>query len=37
MVLARNNEKNAKIIELWGLDMKTDVEAKKNFSQLTGR
>ena len=26
-----------KIIELWGLNMKTDVEAKKNFSQLTGR
>lgn len=26
-----------KIIELWGLNVKTDVEAKKNFSQLTGR
>ena len=26
-----------KIIELWGLNMKTDVEAKKNFNQLTGR
>ena len=25
-----------KIIELWGLNMKTDVEAKKNFNQLTG-
>ena len=26
-----------KIIELWGLNVKTDVEAKKNFSQLTGK
>ena len=26
-----------KIIELWGLNVRTDVEAKKNFSQLTGR
>ena len=26
-----------KIIELWGLNLKTDVEAKKNFSQLTGK
>ncbi len=26
-----------KIIELWGLNVKADVEAKKNFSQLTGR
>lgn len=26
-----------RIIELWGLNVKTDVEAKKNFSQLTGR
>ena len=26
-----------KIIELWRLNMKTDVEAKKNFNQLTGR
>lgn len=26
-----------KIIELWGLNVKVDVEAKKNFSQLTGR
>ncbi len=26
-----------KIIELWGLNMKTDVEAKKNLMQLTGR
>lgn len=26
-----------KIIELWGLNVKTDVEVKKNFSQLTGR
>ena len=24
-----------KIIELWGLNVKTDVEAKKNFNQLT--
>ena len=27
----------SKIIELWGLNVKTDVEAKKNFNQLTGR
>ena len=26
-----------KIIELWGLNMKTEVEAKKNFNQLTAR
>ena len=26
-----------KIIELWGLNVKVDVEAKKNFSHLTGR
>ena len=26
-----------KIIELWGLNVKTDVEAKKNFRQLTER
>ena len=26
-----------KIIELWGLNMKTDVEAKKSFNRLTGR
>ena len=26
-----------KIIELWGLNVKVDVEAKKNFSQLTGK
>ena len=26
-----------KIIELWGLNVKTDVEAKKNFVQLNGR
>lgn len=26
-----------KIIELWGLNMKTDVEAKKNLIQLTGK
>ena len=26
-----------KIIELRGLNLKTDVEAKKNFSQLTGK
>ena len=26
-----------KIIELWGLNVKTDVEAKKNFVQQTGR
>ena len=26
-----------KIIELWGLNVKVDVEAKKNFNQLTGR
>ena len=26
-----------KIIELWGLNVKTDVEAKKNFVQHTGR
>ena len=26
-----------KIIELWGLNVRTDVEAKKNFSQLTGK
>ena len=26
-----------KLIELWGLNVKTDVEAKKNFVQQTGR
>lgn len=26
-----------KIIELWGLNIKTDVESKKNFDQLSGR
>ena len=26
-----------KIIELWGLNMRTDVEAKKNLNQLTDR
>lgn len=26
-----------KIIELWGLNVKVDVEAKKNFNQLTAR
>ncbi len=26
-----------KIIELWGLNMKTDVEAKKNFNQLIAK
>lgn len=26
-----------KIIELWGLNVQTDVESKKNFTQLTGR
>ena len=26
-----------KIIELWGINVKTDVEAKKNFAQLSGR
>lgn len=26
-----------KIIELWGLNMKVDVEAKKNFNQLTAK
>ena len=26
-----------KIIELWGLNVKVDVEAKKNFNQLTGK
>ena len=26
-----------KIIELWGINVKTDVEAKKNFVQLNGR
>ena len=26
-----------KIIELWGLNVKTDVEAKKNFAELSGR
>ena len=26
-----------KIIELWGLNVKTDVEAKKNFAGLSGR
>ena len=26
-----------KIIELWGLNVRTDVEAKKNLSQLTGK
>ena len=26
-----------KIIELWGINVQTQVEAKKNFSQLSGR
>lgn len=26
-----------KIIELWGLNVKTDVQAKKNFMQLSGK
>ena len=26
-----------KIIELWGLNVQTDVESKKNFTQLTAR
>ena len=26
-----------KIIELWGLNVKTDVEAKKNFARQTGK
>jgi hypothetical protein len=26
-----------KLIELWGLNVKTDVEAKKNFAQLSAR
>lgn len=26
-----------KLIELWGLNVKTDVEAKKNFARQTGR
>jgi len=26
-----------KIIELWGLNVQTDVESKKNFAQLTGK
>ena len=26
-----------KIIELWGINVKTDVEAKKNFAQLSGK
>ena len=26
-----------KIIELWGLNVKVDVEAKKNFNQLTAK
>lgn len=25
------------IIELWGLNVQTDIESKKNFDQLTGR
>ncbi len=25
------------LIELWGLNVKTDVEAKKNFAQLSGK
>lgn len=25
------------LIELWGLNVKTDVESKKNFAQLTGK
>lgn len=25
------------IIELWGLNVQTDVESKKNFAQLTGK
>ena len=26
-----------KLIELWGLNMKSDAEAKKNFAALSGR
>ena len=26
-----------KIIELWGLNVQTDIESKKNFEQLTGK
>ena len=26
-----------KIIELWGINVKTDVKAKKNFAQLSGK
>ena len=26
-----------KIIELWGLNVKSESDAKKNFAQLTGR
>ena len=26
-----------KLIELWGLNVQTDVQAKKNFAQLTGK
>ena len=26
-----------KLIELWGLNLQTDVQAKKNFAQLTGK
>ncbi len=25
------------LIELWGLNVKTDVEVKKNFAQLSGK
>jgi len=25
------------LIELWGFNVKTDVEAKKNFAQLSGK
>ena len=25
------------LIELWGLNVQTDVEAKKNFAQLSGK
>ncbi len=25
------------LIELWGLNIKTDAEAKKNFARLTGK
>lgn len=25
------------LVELWGLNLKTDIEAKKNLAQLTGR